>query len=140
MSLTPADIIGAWYLVDTYREEPDGTRIQHQGPDPKGIIMYTADGHMSAITRWGTRDFPATADATDADKARMFDTYLNYAGRWSLDGNTVTHHIDHALNENFVGNDRKREIDHQGDRMVLKGVGGDGASTATIVWERPPKG
>tara|TARA_R110002110_G_scaffold85816_2_gene223510 strand:+ start:98897 stop:99325 length:429 start_codon:yes stop_codon:yes gene_type:complete len=136
MPLKPEDIIGAWNLVDTYRDDADGSRVKHQGPEPMGIIMYTADGHMSAITRWGTRDFPATTDATDADKARMFDTYLNYAGRWSLDGDTVTHHIEHAVNENFVGKDRKRVIDHQGDRMVLKGEGGDGTSTATIIWER----
>ena len=139
MALTSDDIIGAWHLVDTYRDDPDGTRVRHQGPEPTGIIMYTADGHMSAITRWGTRDFPPTAEATDADKARMFDTYLNYAGRWSLDGNVVTHHIDHALDENFVGSARTREIEHQGDRMVLRGAGGDGASSATIVWERAPR-
>lgn len=135
MPLKPEDIIGAWNLVDTFRENPDGTTTQHQGVDPKGIIMYTADGHMSAITRAGIRLFPAT-DATDADKANMFDSYLSYAGRWSLDGDTVTHHVEHALNENFVGMDRKRVIDHQGDRMVLKGAGGDGSSTATIIWER----
>lgn len=137
MPLKPEDIIGAWNLVDTFRENPDGTKTPHQGANPKGIIMYTADGHMSAITRASNRPFPATADATDADKASMFDSYLSYAGRWSLDGDTVTHHVDHALNENFVGMDRKRVIDHQGDRMVLKGLGGDGTSTATIIWERP---
>ena len=135
MTIKPEDIIGAWNLVDTVRENPDGTTTQHQGADPMGIIMYTADGHMSAITRAGSRPFPATPDA--ADKARMFDSYLSYAGRWSLDGNTVTHHIEHALNENLVGKDRKRVIDHQGDRMVLQGKGGDGTSTATIIWERP---
>jgi hypothetical protein len=140
MALKPEDIIGAWNLVDTFRDNPDGTRTQHQGADPMGIIMYTADGHMSAITRAGNRPFPATADATDVDKARMFDSYLSYAGRWSLDGNTVTHHVEHALNENLVGRDRKRVIDHQGDRMVLQGeggAGGDGTSIATIIWERP---
>ena len=25
MALTPDDIIGAWHLVDTYRDDPDGT-------------------------------------------------------------------------------------------------------------------
>ncbi|MBT4906647.1 MAG: hypothetical protein HON62_07175 [Rhodospirillaceae bacterium] len=138
MPLKPEDIIGAWNLVDTFRENPDGTRTQHQGADPMGIIMYTADGHMSAITRARSRPFPA--DATDADKARMFDSYLSYAGRWSLDGDTVTHHVEHALNENLVGKDCKRVIDHQGDRMVLQGeggAGGEGSSIATIIWERP---
>ncbi|MEP4379200.1 MAG: lipocalin-like domain-containing protein [Alphaproteobacteria bacterium] len=136
MALKPEDIIGAWNLVDTFRENPDGTTTPNQGADPMGIIMYSPDGHMCAITRSRSRPFPAMPDATDADKARMFDSYLSYAGRWSLDGNTVTHHVEHALNENFVGQDRKRVIDHQGDRMVLKGEGSDGVSTSTIIWER----
>lgn len=139
MSVRPEDIIGAWHLVDTYTDNPDGTRVQHQGPEPMGIIMYTADGYMSAITRWGTRPFPAQ-DASDADKARMFDTYLSYAGRWSLDGNKVIHHTEHALNENWVGMDRPREIEYQGDRMVLNGPAGDGVSQATIIWQRTPRG
>jgi hypothetical protein len=139
MSVRPEDIIGAWHLVDTYTDNPDGTRVQHQGPAPMGIIMYTADGYMSAITRWGTRPFPAQ-NASDADKARMFDTYLSYAGRWSLDGNKVIHHTEHALNENWVGMDRPREIDFQGDRMVLNGPAGDGVSQATIIWQREPRG
>jgi len=133
MSLRPEDLIGAWHLVDNYVENPDGTRTPTRGPHPTGLIMYTADGYMSAITRWRDRDL---GDATAADKERMFDTYSNYAGRWSLEGNTVTHHIEHALNPNFVGNSRDRTIDHQGDRMVFSGLGSDGVSNAIIIWEK----
>tara|TARA_A100001037_G_scaffold226370_1_gene204346 strand:- start:1779 stop:2207 length:429 start_codon:yes stop_codon:yes gene_type:complete len=138
MAITPDDIIGTWHLVDTYTENADGSRTPNQGPSPKGILIYTADGSMAAITRSAVRDFPSTPEANDADRARMFDTYLSYAGRWSLDGDTVTHHTEHALDENWVGTDRKRTIDHQGDRMVLKGLAGDGVSMATIVWECAP--
>lgn len=136
MPLRPDDIIGAWHLVDTYIENPDGTRTPTQGPDPRGIIMYTPDGWMSAITRWGDRQLGA---GSDADKARMFDTYLNYAGRWSLEGDTVTHHIDHALHPDWIGASRDRRIDHQGTRMVFSGYGSDGKSNAVIIWQKDPR-
>ena len=58
------------------------------------------------------------------------------AGRWTLDGNVVTHHIEHALNPNWVGTSRDRTIDHQGDRMVFSGLAGDGKTSAVIVWRR----
>jgi len=134
MSIQPEDLIGAWHLVDTWVDNADGTQTRHQGPTPKGIIMYTADGHMSAITRWSERPFPQSG-VTDADKARMFDTYLSYAGRWSLDGNQVTHHIEHALNDTWVGLDRPRQIEKRGDHMYFTGPAGDGGH-ATIIWQR----
>ncbi|MDE0779804.1 MAG: lipocalin-like domain-containing protein [Alphaproteobacteria bacterium] len=135
MTLRPEDIIGAWQLVDTYIENPDGTRTQTQGDNPSGIIMYTADGHMSAITRRSDRELPADGGSAE-EKERMFNSYLNYAGRWSLEGNTVTHHIEHALDPNWIGSSRARNIDFQGDRMVYSGHAADGKSNAIIIWEK----
>lgn len=42
-------LIGAWTLV-SYQEIPvDGSEsFEPLGPDPRGIIMYTPDGYMSA--------------------------------------------------------------------------------------------
>lgn len=135
MILRPEDIIGAWQLVDTYIENPDGTRTPTQGQHPAGLIMYTADGYMSAITRRSDRELPEDGGSPE-DKERMFDSYLNYAGRWSLNGTTVTHHIEHALNPNWIGSSRDRSIDFQGDRMVYSGYASNGKSSAIIIWEK----
>ena len=134
MTLSPDDLIGTWTLEGSFVERPDGTRTPSWGDDPKGVIIYTADGYMTAITRHGSRKLPA--DATADDKAAAFDSYFNYAGRWTLDGDIVTHHIEHALDPNLVGTSRDRTIDHQGDRMVFSGLGNDGKSRAIIIWRR----
>jgi hypothetical protein len=136
MSLSREDLIGAWTLEGSYVEESDGSRTPTWGDDPKGVIMYTADGYMTAITRRGDRTLPAASASAD-DKAAAYDSYLNYAGRWTLAGNTVTHHIEHALDPNAVGTSRDRMIEHQGDRMVFSGLSGDGKRNAVIVWRRP---
>lgn len=134
MSLSPQDLIGAWTLEGSFVEAADGTRTPTWGDDARGLIMYTADGYMTAITRRGDRTLPA--DASADDKADAFDSYLNYAGRWTLSGNVVTHHIEHALDPGWVGSARDRTIDHQGDRMVFSGLAGDGKSNAVIIWRR----
>lgn len=133
MGISPQDLIGAWTLEGSYIEHDDGTQTPTWGDDATGLIVYTADGYMTAITRRGDRSLPDGADA--AAKAAAFDSYLNYGGRWTLSGNTVTHHIEHALDPRWVGTARDRTIDHQGDRMVFSGLSGDG-SNAIIVWRR----
>jgi hypothetical protein len=135
MSLSRDDLIGAWTLEQTYAEDEAGNRTPTLGDNPKGLIMYTADGYMTAITGRADRQLPVP-DASDADKAAAFDGYTNYGGRWSLNGNVVTHHIEHAINPNWIGTARDRTIDHQGDRMVFSGLGADGVTNAVIIWRR----
>jgi hypothetical protein len=134
MSLKPEDLIGAWTLEGSYVEDKSGHRISTWGDDATGLIIYSADGYMSAITRRGDRTLPNTPDAEA--KAAAFDSYLNYGGRWTLSGNTVTHHIEHAVDPRWAGTARDRTIEHQGDRMVFSGLAGDGRSNAVIIWRR----
>ena len=135
MSISPQDLIGVWTLEQSFTEDEAGNRTPAYDDNPRGRIMYTADGYMVAMTGAGARSFPAQ-DATDADKAAAFDSFMTYAGRWSLDGNVVSHHIEHATNPNWVGNTRTRTIEHQGDRMVFSGTAGDGVSRGVIIWRR----
>lgn len=135
MGFTRDDLVGVWTLEGTWAEDAAGNRTPTQGDDPTGMIIYTADGYMTATTGRGDRKLPATG-ASDAEKAMAFNSYIHYAGRWTLDGNVVTHHIEHGLDPNWVGTSRDRTIDHQGDRMVFSGLGGDGKTNAVIVWRR----
>jgi hypothetical protein len=135
MSLSPDDLIGVWTLEATYAEGDDGNRTPTLGDNPQGRIMYTADGYMTAMTGRGDRQLPASG-ASDADKAAAFDSFMSYAGRWTLNDNVVTHQIEYATDPNWVGSARDRSIDHQGDRMVFSGLSGDGRTRAVIIWRR----
>jgi len=135
MSLSADDLVGVWTLEATYAEDDDGNKTPALGDNPKGRILYTADGYMVAMTGYGNRQLPASG-ASEADKAAAFDSYMTYSGRWSLSGNVVTHKIDHATNPNWIGSARERTIDHQGDRMVFSGISGDGVTRAIIIWRR----
>ena len=135
MSLSRDDLVGVWTLEATYTEDDDGNRTPVLGENPQGRIMYTADGYMTAMTGRGDRQLPASG-ASEADKAAAFDSFMSYAGRWTLNDKVVTHQIEYATNPNWVGTARDRSIDHQGDRMVFSGLSGDGVTRAVIIWRR----
>ncbi|TFV31321.1 hypothetical protein E4K10_01340 [Streptomyces sp. T1317-0309] len=76
-------LIGAWTLVSYTATSADGHVIHPLGPAPQGLIVYTADGHMSAQLSRGDR--PATGserleDSPPEELARTAVTYVAYGG------------------------------------------------------------
>lgn len=46
-------IVGAWTLVSVISEMDDGKKSEPFGPAPKGIIIFSADGHFSLFQSRG---------------------------------------------------------------------------------------
>jgi hypothetical protein len=40
-------IVGTWILVSVSSQQADGTRGEPFGPNPKGVVMFSSDGHFS---------------------------------------------------------------------------------------------
>lgn len=135
MSLTANDLLGAWALEEWYVEAEDGSRTAPFGRDAEGVIMYTEDGYMTAIVRTAKRFLPADRP-DDQQKAEAYSTYFNYAGTWTIDGDAVTHHIEHALDPNLVGMAMTRTVAYEGHRMTFSGTMADGKTKNVIVWRR----
>lgn len=75
-----------------------------------------------------------------AELAEAFTTFNAYAGRYTLEGNTVTHHLEVASIPNRVGTDLVRTFTMvSGNRVILKTspVVKDGVlQVFELVWER----
>lgn len=116
-------LVGTWDLEHFEVTADDGRPTRYPfGTDARGRVIYAADGHMSAVLSRAGR--PPTGPggletahrATDADRCRAYDSYLSYAGRWELDGETILHHVDLALVPDVVGQTlaRRAELDDAG--------------------------
>ena len=136
MALSDSDLVGAWVLDEMYAEDEDGGRTHPMGRDAGGMIMYTPDGYMSAITHFADRFLP-TDRPSDEERAEAFSTYFNYAGTWALADDTVTHTIQTALDPNMVGMSLSRDITKDGAKLVFSGLGPDGVTRQFIIWKRP---
>src|SRR3954469_9727018 len=51
-------LVGTWNITAVTVDRPDGTKLQPFGPSPKGVIMFTNDGHFALVnTRPGRSKF-----------------------------------------------------------------------------------
>ena len=135
MSLTPEDLHGAWALDEWYVENEDGSRSAPFGRDARGAIMYTTDGYISATIGSAERFLPAD-NPDEAQKAEAYSSYFNYVGAWTIDGDSVTHTIEHALDPNLVGAAMTRAVEHKGASMAFTGMMADGKTKNVIIWKR----
>lgn len=142
MTVTPEHLLGTWRLVSWVLTDSTGKQTTPAGPDPEGLLTYTADGFMFATLAAKGREPFAGADplgGTPDECQRAMATCHSYCGRYRLDGDTVVHAVEMALFPNMVGTEQRRFLRIDGDRIVLrtppmtrKGSSG----VAELVWRR----
>ncbi len=133
-------LVGAWTLVDVVKEPVDGSppaRRPH-GERPAGLILYTADGFMSAqimdLDRRpaASSDWSAVSPEEYADQARG---YFAYAGSFEVDEERgiVTHSVQVSLFPGWVGGDQPRVAELVGDELWLSGASPEMADGRLVV-------
>ncbi len=123
MSVSAKGLLGAWRLESWSFVYDDGRPPGYPlGPDAKGIILYTADGHVSATLMRTS----GTAES------------FAYAGRYEVRDGAVFHLIEIATNPALVGITSTRYIALESDRLTLSGpdFSADSGRTQKIVWRR----
>lgn len=106
-------LVGAWTLVEwtaTLDGQPRGYPF---GPAAQGHLLYSADGHMSAILMRPDRlpfAFPNFAAGSDAEKLQAASGYVSYAGTYEVQGDRVVHHVHYSLLPNWIGTDLVRQV------------------------------
>jgi hypothetical protein len=107
-------LIGAWHLVRIDAPGPDGKFAS--GPQPKGMLIYTRDGHMSVQLM-----YPASANTVSNEYVR--NGYEASFGGYDVDeaAHTVTHHIQGSITGDLlVGKDlpRRFEFTSEGNLVI----------------------
>ena len=104
------DITGAWELLSF--TGADGSRPL--GDRPRGLILYTEDGHMSA-------------QLTGSDQ------HIAYGGRFSVDESSATihHQVSISTMPELLTQPQCRQAAVHGDELTLS------TADAVLVWRRP---
>jgi hypothetical protein len=135
-------LIGTWKLVSVVAEDlATGEKRDAWGPDPDGYINYGPDGRMIVINARSDRRKPKGPAPTRDEAADLFEGVLAYAGRYTVSGNEVTHHVDISWNEAWTGTSQVRIAQFDGERVRLSTrpspdpVNGR-MSVRTMTWEK----
>src|SRR3954451_8980246 len=136
-------IVGTWRLVSAVSRSPGSLRDNAPyGQSPNGMLIYTADGHMSVMISYGDRKPLSSPDrlaAPPAERAQAFATFFGYAGRYAYSCDRVVHHVETASVPNWEKTDFVRLVKYDGVKLTLitppQHLGGT-VSTFELLWEK----
>jgi len=121
-------LIGAWHLTSIDVPGPDGKTIDV--PQPKGMLIYTLDGHMSVQLM-----YRKSANAQPNEYVQ--DGYEASFGTYDVDEamHMLTHHVQGSVTRDLlVGKDLPRVYQFTGDgRLVIKSARSD--EHWSVTWE-----
>lgn len=121
--MTETKLQGTWRLISWKITRSDGQETYFPfGEQAQGILMYSADGYMSANISHADREpftSPSMRKASAAEKISAFETNFSYAGPYRVEGKTVIHTVEHSLNPTMVGTEQVRHMAFDGDQLTL---------------------
>ena len=121
-------LIGAWHLVRIAVSGPDGK--SEPGPQPKGMLIYTRDGHMSVQLM-----YPHSNSALSNEY--VLNGYEASFGSYDVDepAHIVTHHVQGSITGDLlVGRDLPRKFEFRADgHLIIRSTRPD--EHWSVTWE-----
>ena len=108
------------------------------GSSPKGYLIFTREGRMTAVVSAADRKPPAN----DADNIALMKSFLAYTGKYTIEGDKWTTKVDVSWNEVYSTQDQVQFFKVDGDRLAVRtaeresGVFPGKKVVATLIWER----
>jgi Lipocalin-like domain len=107
--------IGAWRLAWLEEEGADGN--VHKA-DCTGLLVYTADGHMSVQVMYREPQAASAAGSVQYSQGGYEASY----GTYSVDegAHTFNYHVEGALVRTLIGKDLTRVYEFSGGQLIVK--------------------
>ena len=141
--ISKEELHGTWQLESWTIGYSDRDDFSYPfGEDPTGLLLYTADGWMSASISRNKRELlpqdVSFRKLPDAVKAEAYTSYFHYAGRYRVVSGDVIHYVTQSLNPNFPGTEQLRHAELDGQTLVLSGKDKSGEITRfhSLVWHK----
>ena len=114
-------IKGRWSVVSWEQVYDDGRIVSPMGTEVEGFIEYSDNGMFCVVSKKNREAFTTGGqwNATDAEKAAAYSSYLTYAGGYDVEGNTITHLVDYSIFPNWAGGTQYRHAELDGSNLTL---------------------
>jgi hypothetical protein len=117
-----SSIVGTWVLTGADKLLPDGKRVPDYGPNPHGLVIFTADGYYSVQIYRAERLKFSSGDkfkgTPEEYKEASLSTSVHY-GRYSVDPvkHAITFKIDRSSVPNLDDTTAVRPFELKGDEL-----------------------
>lgn len=115
-------IAGTWILTGADKVLPDGQRVPDYGPNPHGLVIFTADGYYSVQIYRAERMKFSSGDKFTGTPEEYKEVSLStsaHFGRYSVDAvkHTITFNVDRSSVPNLDGTTAVRLYELKGDEL-----------------------
>ncbi len=132
-------LIGTWSLV-SIEDHRAPSVLFALGPNPRGIIIYTATGEMAVqIARDPQSKFSSGYERAKPEEIKTaYEGYYAYFGKYDVDFDRkiVTHHVEASLRPMEIGLNYERTFELSGDRLILIPMENGKQEPARLTWRR----
>jgi Lipocalin-like domain len=109
-------LVGTWSFVRTEATQQDGTKLLPFGPSPRGVNIFTEDGHFSQIqVADGIASFASKSRVTGTaeENKAVVQGSLALFGTYTVDetAKTIVYKVEASTFPNWVGQEQTRPID-----------------------------
>jgi hypothetical protein len=108
-------LVGTWTLVSADIVRNDGSKVELFGPNPRGTLIYTSDGHFALMQM--RADLPKLAarrrdQGTPEEYQAVVQGSVAYFGTYAVNEaeKTITLHIEGSTFGNLIGGEQKRMV------------------------------
>ena len=107
-----------WKLVSWQTKFDGGDTVEPYGSSPKGRLVLTPDSHWIIILTGANRKPAKTIE----EKATLLDSILAYSGKYTVEGDKITTHVDMSSNEIYTGanQDQTRFFRIEGNKLTIR--------------------
>ena len=135
-------LVGTWRIASVDNVRDDGSKVEAFGPNPKGIVIYTADGHFALwIARSSLPKFASSNrdKGTPEENKAVVEGSIAYFGTYSVNeaDKVITAHIEGSTFPNFDGTSQKRLVTSlTADELRFINPAPSTGGTLQLVWKR----
>ena len=136
-------LVGAWTFVGTEANLPDGKKSLPFGSNPKGINIFTEDGHFAQIQI--ADGIPKVASnsrvtGTAEENKAIIQGSIALFGTYTVDeaAKMIIYKVESSTFPNWIGQEQKRPIDSlTADELRHSNLGASIAGASTVnIWKR----
>src|SRR5437763_774225 len=133
-------LVGTWTVVSAYNILPDGKRLEANGPNPKGMIVFDTGGRFaqqiidSTIPKFASNN---RQQGTPDEFKRVAQGVIAYFGTYTVDAEqTITFHIEYSSYPNMNDTSGKREVKIAGDELQIVNRSAPSGGAAYLTFRR----
>ena len=120
--MSESKLCGTWGLTSWVTLLDGAPRASFLGPRPKGMLIYTEEGYVSAILTAPDRPLVGPAGfvpGTKENKLAAAEGYVSYAGRYWVEEDKVHHRVIHSLYPDWIGQTLVRRMEWSDGDLIL---------------------